>query len=148
MKYSLFLLPFFLFSIVLANEMGTAPSVQQVATRYLDTGLEYIVTFDELGAVLANVNDKLTAEQAVPQTRDVLERLKKLRDQELELPTPAPEVAEYVQKELAAANMAEIQERSIGKVLDLLTLADPPCYGSTELTGILLELTDVLTAEH
>lgn len=104
--------------------------------------------YDQLADHLKNVTDKPTAEAAAPGVLSLVLHLRELDERQRLLPAPTTAISDYVSTELREVDMHELAERSMGKVIDLLTLADPPCYGATELTKALnLLVEDILQAE-
>lgn len=123
----------------------TPPAVSEAeAAPYLEVAMEHIMLHDELGTVLEKVNDKLTADAAVADTQDILQRLLVLSQKEKQLPVPSAEVAAYITTKLQAIEIEELCDRSIGALITLLTEIDPPCYGSRELRDKLTQIANCL----
>lgn len=115
---------------------------------YLELALEYVMAYDQLAALLKDVEDKPAAEVAAPDVLTVVLRLRELNERQRLLPAPTAAILDYVSGKLREVDIDELSERSMGKVIDLLTLADPPCYGATELTKALnLLVEDLLQGE-
>ena len=112
---------------------------------YLELATEYMVVYDELGSVLAGVNDFLTAEKATPKVQSIVQQLAELTTRESVLPSPTPDIVEYVNEQLKTVDSKATAERSLGKVIDLLTLTDPPCHGSRTLEKELYAMISVLS---
>lgn len=115
---------------------------------YLELALEYVMAYDQLAALLKDVEDKPAAEVVAPDVLTVVLRLRELNERQRLLPAPTATILDYVSGKLREVDIDELSERSMGKVIDLLTLADPPCYGATELTKALnLLVEDLLQGE-
>lgn len=112
---------------------------------YLELATEYMVVYDELGSVLAEVNDFLTAEKATPKVQSIVQQLAELTTRESVLPSPTPDIVEYVNEQLKTVESKATAEQSLGKVIDLLTLTDPPCHGSRTLEKELYAMISVLS---
>lgn len=112
---------------------------------YLELATEYIMAYDELGSVLDDVKDFLTAEKATPKVQGIVQQLTELTAKETVLPAPTPSIIEYVNEQLKKVDSKGPAERSLGKVIDLLTLTDPPCHGSRTLEKELYLLISVLS---
>ena len=112
---------------------------------YLELATEYMMAYDELGSTLAEVKDFLTAEKATPKVQSIVQQLAELTTREAVLPTPTPAIIDYVNEQLKTIDSKESAERSLGKVIDLLTLTDPPCHGSRTLEKELYALVSVLS---
>lgn len=126
----------------------TAPAVEpeiipsHPGAAHLEAALEFAMTCDELATLLQPVTDWSSANKAVPETEKIVDRLTEIREQMSGLPAPTPEIEAYVTEQLAKLDTEAIAERSLGRVIDLLTLTDPPCYGSKELAAPLLRLAE------
>lgn len=114
------------------------------AAQYLTLSLDIITAYDKLGRELAQVKDKTSAEIAVPSIEPIVQEICELTEQQLALHPPTPDVEEYVRTKLKNAGIEDIVEKSLGKVIDLLTLSDPPCHGSQKLAEHLTELVQAL----
>ncbi len=117
---------------------------QHPGAKHLELAMEAITICEELGAVLQSVTDWSSANKAAPQTEQLANRLAELSSKVRELPAPTPEIQHYVSEKLAEVNAEEVSERSLGKLIDLMTLIDPPCYGSEELTKALQRIANRL----
>jgi len=115
---------------------------------YLELALEYVMAYDQLAALLKDVEDKPAAEVAAPDVLTVVLRLRELNERQRLLPAPTAAISDYVSGKLREVDIDELSERSMGKVIDLLTLADPPCYGATELTKALNLLVEDLLQDE
>ncbi len=112
---------------------------------YLELATEYVMAYDELGSVLADVKDFLTAEKATPEVQRIVQHVAELTEREAVLPTPTPAIVDYVNGQLNQVDSQTPAERALGKVIDLLTLTDPPCHGSRTLEKELYLLISVLS---
>ncbi len=118
----------------------------QTAAPWLNIALERILTYDKLASVLEKVNDKITAEAAVAETQSIIELLKELNKKEMALAVPTEEVAAYVEAQLLDTDIADLSERVITKVIELLAQTDPPCHGSRELSNALYAFSEMIMA--
>ncbi len=115
---------------------------------YLETVLENIVAYDELATVLEPVKDISSARAAAPAVLEIVQSLVDLAGKSAALPQPTREEEEELREQLAEIDTATLSERAIGKILDLLTATDPPCYGSAELREALTPLVNMLMSEE
>ena len=160
--------PFYLLPLILSAplpaappeaELGRAEELPTIAAKpvpdvlvyqakpYLEMALEQIMIFDELATILGPVKDKLTAEAAVSSTVAIARRIEELAEKEKQLPVPSADVEGYVREKLVDIDAKKLSENTIGKIIELLTLIDPPCYGSTDLTKALNSLVESLIAD-
>lgn len=112
---------------------------------YLELATEYVMVYDELGSVLAGVKDFLAAEKATQEVQRIIQQVAELTEKEAVLPTPTPAIVNYVNEQLSKVDSKTPAERALGKVIDLLTLTDPPCHGSRTLEKELYLLISVLS---
>lgn len=112
---------------------------------YLELATEYVMAYDELGSVLADVKDFLTAEKATQEVQRIVQHVAELTEREAVLPAPTPAIVDYVNGQLNQVDSQTPAERALGKVIDLLTLTDPPCHGSRTLEKELYLLISVLS---
>lgn len=129
---------------------AAAPAAEPAVTRphpgaaHLEPALEFAMTCEELATLLQPVTDWSTANKAAPQAEIIVNRLAAILDKMAQLPPPTPEIEQYVAEQLSKLDSADIAERSLGKVIDLLTQVDPPCYGARDLTEPLQRLAELL----
>ncbi len=117
---------------------------QHPGAAHLELAMESIKICEELGTVLHSVTDWSSANKAAPQTELLANRLAELMTKARELPPPTSDIQLFVSEKLAEVNAAEVAERSLGKLIDLMTLIDPPCYGAEELTKALQHIANLL----
>ena len=144
------LLPLIAFAeeqVVTENTAEVQPPVVEPhpGAPYLELATEYVMVYDELGSVLAEVKDFLTAEKATPEVQRIVQHVAELTEREAVLPTPTPAIVDYVNRQLNQVDSQTPAERALGKVIDLLTLTDPPCHGSRTLEKELYLLISVLS---
>ena len=60
------------------------------------------------------------------------------------LAVPSEEVAAYVEAQLLDTDIADLSERVITKVIELLAQTDPPCHGSRELSSALYAFSEMI----
>lgn len=115
---------------------------------YLEAVLENIVAYDELAAELEAVHDTSTARAAAPAVQEIVARLVEITRKSATLPQPTQQEEEALRQQLEEIDTAALSERTIGKILDLLTATDPPCHGSAELREALAPLVSMLMGEE
>lgn len=118
------------------------------AAPYLTLALEMIEECEKLANVLDGVINKPTADAAAASIAPTIQALCELVEKQKSIQSPSPEVVEYVNAKLKTYDVDRLSERSLGKVIDLLTLTDPPCYGSAEMNALLNKLSKVLMDEQ
>lgn len=144
------LLPFIAFAEEQAVTENTAevkiPVVEpHPGAPYLELATEYVMVYDELGSVLGEVKDFMSAEKATPEVQRIVQQVAELTEKEAVLPPPTPAIVDYVNEQLRQVNSETPAKHSLGKVIDLLTLTDPPCHGSRTLEKELYLLISVLS---
>ncbi len=126
----------------------TTPPPQPAQNIYLEAALERIVAYDELAAALENVQDVSSARAAAPTVSDIVQRILDISNKTANLPPPTQEEEAATALRITEIDTKTLSERSIGKVLLLLTATDPPCYGSAELREPLSLLIKCLMGEE
>ncbi len=127
-----------------AEAPAPEPEPQHPGSAHLAVALEYAMAYDELGLLLQQVTDWSSANKAVPEAEKIVNNLADITARMSQLPAPTAEIENYVTERLSQLNTPELAEQALGRVIDLLTLADPPCHGSRELESVLLRLTKLL----
>lgn len=122
------------------TEADTAVGVAQeeVAPRhpgddYLELALGLYESCKSLGQILEQVHNMPTADAAAPEVAALTDRILALMQSESMLPPPSVEIQQYVQEHISTLNTADVSEKAMGRVIDLVTKTDPICYGSAAL---------------
>lgn len=122
------------------SETDAAVSIAQeeVAPRhpgddYLELALGLYESCKSLGQILEQVHNMPTADAAAPEVAALTDRILSLMRSESMLPPPSVEIQQYVQEHISTLNTAEVSEKAMGRVIDLVTKTDPICYGSSAL---------------
>lgn len=104
------------------------------ATPYLAWHKELAQLLEEIGQCLERVRDEASATAAAPQMPAFTQRLSSLLEQEKALPQPSAELGAYVERQLTGSPESQkLAERSYGRIFELMTDIEPPCYGSQAL---------------
>ncbi len=107
---------------------------------YLELALGLYESCQSLGVILGQVNNMPSADAAAPEVAKLTDRILSLLRSESMLPPPSLEVQQYVQERTSELNTAEVSEKAIGRVIDLVSKTDPICYGSAALRSELQRL--------
>ncbi len=107
---------------------------------YLELALGLYESCKSLGLILEQVNNMPSADAAAPEVAKLTDRILSLLRSESMLPPPSLEVQQYVQERTSELNTAEVSEKALGRVIDLVTKTDPICYGSAALRSELQRL--------
>ena len=119
-----------------ATSVGIAQ--EEVAPRhpgddYLELAFGLYESCKSLGQILEQVHNMPTADAAAPEVAALTDRILALMRSESILPPPSVEIQQYVQEHISTLNTAEVSEKAMGRVIDLVTKTDPICYGSAAL---------------
>lgn len=107
---------------------------------YLELALGLYESCKSLGLILEQVNNMPSADAAAPEVAKLTDSILELLQSESMLPPPSLEIQQYVQERTSALNTAEVSEKALGRVIDLVTKTDPICYGSAALRSELHRL--------
>lgn len=107
---------------------------------YLELALGLYESCKSLGLILEQVHNMPSADAAAPEVANLTDRILALMRSESMLPPPSLEIQQYVQERTSALNTAEVSEKAIGRVIDLVAKTDPICYGSAALRAELQRL--------
>lgn len=107
---------------------------------YLELALGLYESCKSLGLILEQVNNMPSADAAAPEVAKLTDSILELLQSESMLPPPTLEIQQYVQERTSALNTAEVSEKALGRVIDLVTKTDPICYGSAALRSELHRL--------
>lgn len=128
--HAMLFLPALLPVAVAADTVGTEAD-------YIRIGQETVALLNDLTATLDSVNDKATADAAIPRVQEISSRLQTLQAQAQELPKPAPEHAALFREQM---NTTEVREAVQKFMASLLRLAQTDAYGSEELISALTNM--------
>ena len=100
---------------------------------YLQVKQAYLDVLRDLGACMATVKDKDSADAAAATVCSLNERLIALRKVVQNLPPAPKSIRSYILKRFDDEQNKEIAESGVGKAMELMMRSDAPCYGSTAL---------------
>lgn len=128
--HALLLVPALLPAAVAADTVGTEAD-------YIRIGQETVNLLHDLTSTLEKVQDKETAEAAVPRVQEISARLQALRTEAENLPKPAPAQEAQFREQM---NTAEVRQAVQEFMNALLKLAQTDAYGSEELISALTRM--------
>lgn len=116
--------------------LPVAAAVETVGTEadYIRIGQETVSLLNDLTATLEGVNDKATADAAIPRVQEISARMKALQAEAQTLPKPGPEQEALFREQMNTAEVRQAVQQFMGA---LLKLAQTDAFGSEELISAL-----------
>lgn len=116
--------------------LPVAAAVETVGTEadYIRIGQETVSLLNDLTATLEGVNDKATADAAIPRVQEISARMKALQAEAQALPKPGPEQEALFREQMNTAEVRQAVQQFMGA---LLKLAQTDAFGSEELISAL-----------
>lgn len=116
--------------------LPVAAAVETVGTEadYIRIGQETVSLLNDLTATLEGVNDKATADAAIPRVQEFSARMKALQAEAQALPKPGPEQEALFREQMNTAEVRQAVQQFMGA---LLKLAQTDAFGSEELISAL-----------
>lgn len=116
--------------------LPVAAAVETVGTEadYIRIGQETVSLLNDLTATLDGVNDKATADAAIPRIQEISARLQALQSEAQALPKPGPEQEALFREQMNTAEVRQAVQQFMGA---LLKLAQTDAFGSEELISAL-----------